>query len=552
MFPSNTNNIASGQSDRMVPPRNDEQKGDYVLTDLEQDMDIDDLFGEEQVIPSVPLSDEGLLLQLLAEHKVLVLRKRAIASYTLSIPDYESDLTTNLRRQVQISIRTKAKRSADPLAPSNNKQVLEKTQTELDAVSYKISLLQDTEKEVLALDATPKKNGGLPAIRYKSLQRGKGLCIKDGNGMTRRHIMSWSHLRGRMVKKFISIRDFVKILSDLSGPTSALRAQKEQKSPQDSTAVGPLRNKNNHNNRFSAYKKSSIKESTRPAPGSYQCSRCGVNNTHNTNDRKYCNHCKKPGHTFNECRNRQRLNGNGKNDNEKLAHHKNANFSAEGAYIKQSAKMMSDKNTASSNICISSAITQAKISLSENKQTETYTDDPTDKTIKGTVAHKASHKRTAGEYEDKPSTMLETARKKINDIDNKKEIFDKQAFISSRNPYHKAMQNPEGNYETIDWESMIKNDLALHSQAVKHPCPEIIKTSSLSKKDDNPHKAPSASTLQQADKRIVVHVVVNSERMEALLDMGATDSSIRKDIVANLGIHTTPIDGMVQGLSQLL
>ncbi|ORY99788.1 hypothetical protein BCR41DRAFT_401630 [Lobosporangium transversale] len=548
MFPSNTNNIASGQSDRMVPPRNDEQKGDYVLTDLEQDMDIDDLFGEEQVIPSVPLSDEGLLLQLLAEHKVLVLRKRAIASYTLSIPDYESDLTTNLlcsipcsiiiqsssylsctwheqhavglverRRQVQISIRTKAKRSADPLAPSNNKQVLEKTQTELDAVSYKISLLQDTEKEVLALDATPKKNGGLPAIRYKSLQR-----------------------------------DFVKILSDLSGPTSALRAQKEQKSPQDSTAVGPLRNKNNHNNRFSAYKKSSIKESTRPAPGSYQCSRCGVNNTHNTNDRKYCNHCKKPGHTFNECRNRQRLNGNGKNDNEKLAHHKNANFSAEGAYIKQSAKMMSDKNTASSNICISSAITQAKISLSENKQTETYTDDPTDKTIKGTVAHKASHKRTAGEYEDKPSTMLETARKKINDIDNKKEIFDKQAFISSRNPYHKAMQNPEGNYETIDWESMIKNDLALHSQAVKHPCPEIIKTSSLSKKDDNPHKAPSASTLQQADKRIVVHVVVNSERMEALLDMGATDSSIRKDIVANLGIHTTPIDGMVQGLSQLL
>ncbi|ORZ07476.1 hypothetical protein BCR41DRAFT_360063 [Lobosporangium transversale] len=133
------------------------------------------------------------------------------------------------------------------------------------------------------------------AIRFSKEVRVYG--IKDDNemvlGLLTSAIDSETHnvmvsrlytLKGRMVKKFISIRDFVKILSDLSGPTSALRAQKEQKSPQDSTTVGPLRSKNNRNNRFSAYKKSSIKESTRSAPDSYQCSRCGVNNTHKRNN----------------------------------------------------------------------------------------------------------------------------------------------------------------------------------------------------------------------------------------------------------------------------
>ncbi|KAF9904602.1 hypothetical protein BX616_001243 [Lobosporangium transversale] len=205
---------------------------------------------------------------------------------------------------------------------------------ELENLLYKISSLHNAKKELSAFGGKPKKTADksddnmiiskvtdrMPRLRKGTDARtflGRTAEMKQmlETGRKRTEVFHEFATRNSkqkdIVERFASIKDFVLILGKFSGPTSALRAQKEQKSPQGSAST------------------------------------------------------------------RQRLSNNdanGKSDNRKYIYHRLGNFPSEGSYSKQSTRILLGGAKASK-ICISSAITQARTSLLENKHIEKHVDD---------------------------------------------------------------------------------------------------------------------------------------------------------------------------------
>lgn len=385
--------------------------------------------------------------------------------------------------------------------------------------------------------------------------------------------------------RFTSIHDFTEILSDMVGPTMDLGAQRPalddyitaRPAPRmnKGASSGANRNRNSGRNRFDPARRqpmqpASATQQAAPRPqGRQQCDNCGPNNTHSTNGCLLCTFCHKRGHTVNVCRARQysnQANDNGADEPTQATTGENA-LPMELAALKiiapdaNSHRLASNtqRPTLTRSISAAEQVHKNEQEIESDLEPDLGCDKNKIKLVSPHIENPAIHVRSTTTPKFEPtSTTHETpippnAGRLCTLTNSLKLLHDKQQMpshhtkpfehIAERNPLINALSDLT---EDVDFAKMYKEERLRKADkmpGLPPPQPEPVRISSL--KTNGVKQSKYNTQTEPKDNRLILTVNFEGERYDALLDTGATNSCIRKDVALKHGKQIIPVPGII-------
>lgn len=358
------------------------------------------------------------------------------------------------------------------------------------------------------------------------------------------------------INKFVSVNDFTNILSTMVGPNKT--TPKTGGIPKTSSGSSRQDNRRNGSSRRPYDRVSNGRETNegRSSAGNkkYHCKYCGQNETHDTKDHVECTRCHRAGHKAATCRHPAASSNNG---NHRYGKHNNA-IIKDPSHVKS---RLTDSSTTPLLSALQATPSQTMTKVASNSV------DMTTSSCKKNKVHGSHHDTYVLDTPIVNAVLVQnnTSEKKKRPRSHSVNVED-----ATDNLTEPAKLRPHSNGQRLAARTLsLSNASELYSQG-KHidldelfrreqclagtkdtmpnqPSLSVVRISSLCR--DGDERSPFLSKLRAAievpDKRIIVQINFEGELYDALLDTGATDTCIRKDIALRHHVPVLSVEGVI-------